>query len=990
MFVLPLKKPRSLRKRLARLVLVASAITVGLSGLTVLLTVPKAGAAITRENSATCQTAAAATSVSCTVTAPTNGNTLVAVIGTRGTTADRVSSISQTGATWTRAQQSTNANGVTLEVWYATNVSSAGTGVTINLAASLKAAAVVAEYSGINSASPVDVSATATGNSTTVSTGTTSTTSQADQVWIGGVAIINTDTFGTYSDSFSSVGDTVTTTGAAGTQVRAGMAERIVTATGTAGTSTTIGNARQFAGVVVTFNAAAGPTQVVFTTSARTVTAGVCSGAGNVITIQLQNASNTPTNPTGATVIRITSNSPSETIYSDSSCTTTLTNGDISFTTSENTKSFYIIDTRKSNPTWTLTAAKQSGPDTISSANQSITVNAGSVSRLVITLPGQSFTDGTGNSGSPTAQTAGGSFTITSISATDDYFNVNTGYTGARTLAYSGPSNSPAPSSTAPTYTTSVSFTSGQSTTTLTTTLYRAESTTITATESSQYGFASSSLTVNAGALFDYAVQATTPITAGVCSTASNTITANDQWDNQRSVDTSVVNMTTSGTGLTFYTTAACSVSTTQYTLSGGTVNFYYQTNRKQSGITITATKDADTPTGTSSGITVHPAAAATLLIRLPGQSFVDGTGITSTPNFSGLRTPNSTAGTAFSVDIKAVDAYNNLVDSGPSIYTGSKTISFNDSLAGNAPNAQAPSFPSSSVTFTNGEANGLSITYYNATSGRTVEADDTGTPVSGTASSTFSVLAANAANYGVSASSPQTAGANFNVTVTARDDWNNPLGNLYSPPSGSYVLTTASGNAPDGTTPSLGTLAQGDFTNGVATKTVTLYNAGTATVTASEPGPSTVTGTSGSIVVNPGSVSGHVDDSLVTGNATGTQGSPFTVTITLRDTWRNPVPGVLAGYITVSATGSPSITQPSVNTDSNGQTTATLTWAGTGTYTISVAIGTITLVQNDGVTADSDGFLDDTHEVTINAPGGGPSSGIRGGTRIQGGVRIQ
>jgi len=169
------------------------------------------------------------------------------------------------------------------------------------------------------------------------------------------------------------------------------------------------------------------------------------------------------------------------------------------FTTSDNTMSVYMKDTRKSASTWTLTAHKTSGPDTITDGTQTYTVNAGSVTRLVVTLPGQTFTDGTGNSGSVTGQTAGVSFTIAKISATDDYFNLNTGYSGAKTLAYSGPAN--APNGQSPGYTTSVSFTSGQSTTTLTTTLYKAESPTITVTDSGSYGYASSSVTVSSGSI---------------------------------------------------------------------------------------------------------------------------------------------------------------------------------------------------------------------------------------------------------------------------------------------------------------------------------------------------------------------------------------------------------------------------------------------------------------------------------------------------------
>jgi hypothetical protein len=134
---------------------------------------------------------------------------------------------------------------------------------------------------------------------------------------------------------------------------------------------------------------------------------------------------------------------------------------------------------------------------------------AGAVNKLVVTLPGQTFTDGTtvagsGNSGSATAQTAGTPFNISKLTATDQFFNVVTTYSGAKTISYTGPgSNAGFP---APSYTTAVTFASGVSTTPLATTLRKAETTTITAGDGTTTGPASSSLTVNAGSLNSFVV----------------------------------------------------------------------------------------------------------------------------------------------------------------------------------------------------------------------------------------------------------------------------------------------------------------------------------------------------------------------------------------------------------------------------------------------------------------------------------------------------
>lgn len=121
--------------------------------------------AIARVQSKAANNGTGGTSVSVTLdSSPVNGNFLVIGIGTLGTSASRVSSITQTGATWTRAVQATNASGSTTEIWYAENVSGASTSITVNLASSLRACVAVAEYSGIATSSSLDKTASSTGS----------------------------------------------------------------------------------------------------------------------------------------------------------------------------------------------------------------------------------------------------------------------------------------------------------------------------------------------------------------------------------------------------------------------------------------------------------------------------------------------------------------------------------------------------------------------------------------------------------------------------------------------------------------------------------------------------------------------------------------------------------------------------------------------------------------------------------------------------------
>lgn len=233
------------------------------------------------------------------------------------------------------------------------------------------------------------------------------------------------------------------------------------------------------AGRVLVATTVFGPLDHYAVTIVTPQTAGICATGTNTVTAQ-DTSNNTLTNDTST--VNMTNSGSSVTFYTASDCSSSTT----SYTLSSGVANIYY----KTNlaQSFTITATKNGSTETGTSS--SITVDPGSHTRLVITLPSQTFTAGSGNSGSVDNQTATSQFTITAIRATDDYFNVITSYSGAKTLAYSGPTGSP-------TYTTAVSFTSGASTTALLTTLTAVETTTITVTDGGSYGYASSSLTVN-------------------------------------------------------------------------------------------------------------------------------------------------------------------------------------------------------------------------------------------------------------------------------------------------------------------------------------------------------------------------------------------------------------------------------------------------------------------------------------------------------------
>ena len=203
---------------------------------------------------------AASSSTSFTVTmgaAPANGNTLIAVISTRGSAANQITGIVSTGATWSRVAQSTNASGSTTEIWSAPVGASAATGVTISTVAG-RCAGVVIEYSGVlTTASPVDQTAVSSNTGTAAVTGTTVATTQANELWIGGIGYRSSaPTLNTLLNSFTSVASAQSGSNTAGNNAMVYALESIVSATGTAGSGGTLTASVAWSGAIATFKTA--------------------------------------------------------------------------------------------------------------------------------------------------------------------------------------------------------------------------------------------------------------------------------------------------------------------------------------------------------------------------------------------------------------------------------------------------------------------------------------------------------------------------------------------------------------------------------------------------------------------------------------------------------------------------------------------------------------------------------------------------------------
>jgi hypothetical protein len=202
-----------------------------------------------------CRGTTVGSSISVTMTStPTAGNVEVAVIGTLhvdGVLAS-VTSITQSGVTWTQ-QVSKAAYNENIEIWLGVVNSGASTSITVNLnnTASGGGVADICEYSGVATSNFLDLTATNAGTSVYPDTGTTATTTQADELWIGG-AISNAGSYQREPTDGFTLFD-----GLAYSYIYVGYLEKIVSSTGAAHSSTnTDAVAGDWKGCIATFKAA--------------------------------------------------------------------------------------------------------------------------------------------------------------------------------------------------------------------------------------------------------------------------------------------------------------------------------------------------------------------------------------------------------------------------------------------------------------------------------------------------------------------------------------------------------------------------------------------------------------------------------------------------------------------------------------------------------------------------------------------------------------
>jgi hypothetical protein len=537
-------------------------------------------------------------------------------------------------------------------------------------------------------------------------------------------------------------------------------------------------------------------------------------------------------------------------------------------------------------------------------AGLAVTVKVAATKKLSVPTPGE--------------QEAGVAFNVT-LTATDEWGNITTSYSGAKTLAWSGPGNSPAPFKTVheyPTSATTVTFANGVGTASAIE-LYAAVATvtvTLTVKEGSTVKGVSGPFGVKAAAASSFSVPTPSEQTAG---TAFNVkITAIDEWGNTAKSYAGAKTLVWSGPSNSpsgqapSYPSTATTVTFTAGVGTATTIKLYDAQNT-----TLKVTEG--TIEGTTGTFTVKVAATKKFSVPTPSEQ---------------------EAGVAFSVTLAATDEWGNIITS----YSGAKTLTFSEPA--NSPSGQAPEYPTSAttVTFTAGVGTAAAIKLYDAqsTTLKVKEGSTVGT------SAAFTVrAAATTKKFTVATPSEQTAGTAFSVTLTATDEW----GNKTTGYTGSKTLVwSGPSNSPSGHAPSYPSTVS--FTAGEGTATLlTLDDAQSTTLKAKE--GSSVEGTSAAFTVKAGTATTlafTASPSTPTAENTAFATQPK---VTVQDAWQNT-----AATNTSSVTLTPSGSTLTCTANPKAAVAGVATFAGckiktAGTYTLTATDGALTSALSNSFT---------------------------------------
>jgi hypothetical protein len=552
------------------------------------------------------------------------------------------------------------------------------------------------------------------------------------------------------------------------------------------------------------------------------------------------------------------------------------------------------------------------------------------------------------------------------ITARDTSGNTATGYTGSKTLGFTGAGYSP--DGDAPTVTnssgaglafsstpnTAITFTNGVSTVTAggmngVMRLYQVGTHSIAVGDGTINTRAGDklSVTVTPAGLGRFSVFITSPQANGVAFTGVNTVTAIDSFGNTLTnfnAASNNVTMTT-GSGLPGVLSGLGSGGTNVLNQSGDFVSGVANISGKLkytgtvgSGV-FTATSASPSKTGSTSGSIVISVGAAKRLVITGNASQV--------------------AGAGQSLTITAKDSSGNTV----STYTGDKTLYFSGSGASSNPvtnptvtnksGVETPFGSGTVITFANGvagvsgNANGQMRLYRVGTDNIAVEDVGAGISSGGTDRLTVTVTADVLAKFVVSLNSPQQSGIAFAGanTITAQDSYGNTKNDFDASADNVTVTATALGGVVSGLG-SAGTnvLNQfADFTSGVANLTGKLkYTSTVGTTKFQAVNTTSKAGTSGDVQI----VAGGATRLVITGSSIMTAGGTQSLTISARDGSGNVVTSY-TGSKSLRFSGADSSLNPAVSpTVTNSSGTANGFGANT-TITFSNGVATVSGSSN-------------------------------------------
>ena len=269
---------------------------------------------------------------------------------------------------------------------------------------------------------------------------------------------------------------------------------------------------------------------------------------------------------------------------------------------------------------------------------------------------------------------------------------------------------------------------------------------------------------------------------------------------------------------------------------------------------------------------------------------------------------PNGTAGSSTSISITVEDAFGNRVEGAAS----DLSVSISGDNAG-----------ASLATITD-DGNGIYSTSYTPTDAGSDQVTITlnGSGISGSPF-TSQVSAASIASYDISTiSSPQTAGVDFSITITALD----ANGNTATGYNGTANLSTTAGSISPAST---------NFSSGTASQSVSVTNTGNnRTITATDDQNSSISVTSNEFDVVAGSASGMSITSQPSATTAGNTISPAPA-VEVTDAGGNPVAGITVS-VSLSAAGFTGTSDTQATTNGSGIASfSNLVINTAGSYTI-------------------------------------------------------